>query len=610
MRTWPLALVALAACRQALGIPSGGSVPGEEGFAITATVQGADGASDGAVVMLNDSVEPLGEGPFTFQTRLGDGEPYTITPVSGNCSVANGTGVIDGEDASGIEIQCDGLAAIKSLFSAPIDPLVASSETPAAIGSILTQETFLVPAPLHASARMTDLVFDGTQLTGSAPFGPFPFVPGRKITVGFDGSEFTRMYIVDPSIDVPTAYGFGKPSVLESGSSFGAALAMSGDTLVVGAPERGSGQAVVFHRVGREWVEDQVLTISGLPTGARFGASVAITTNKLVVGAPGGPTLAGAVYEFVQSGGTWMSSAPLAGTPTAAGDEFGAAVAITPTSTIVGAPGCNLAGCVFQFGATSQIYSDADPGDRFGASVAVSGNLLVVGAPGEDSAIAGDPTNNANPDAGAAYVYTLGSTTPTYLKAASPGTDDRFGTTVGIDGTLLVVGAPLEDSAIDPGGATDPEDNSANAAGAAYLFRFNGVWAQAAFIKAPNANEGDHFGRSVAILRNTVPGQPTTCVLAVGAPFEDSGTSSTDDESAPDAGAVFAFRVEVSNGQLGAPAYTKASSVGAGDAFGMALALTAETLVVGAPFEDSSVSGWNQLGNEGSLDAGAVFAVR
>jgi hypothetical protein len=612
-----LVMLALTGCRQVFGIPPGGQVEGEQsGFAIQATVSGALGSRGGAAVMLNDNLEPLADGPFTFQTRLADGATFSIVPLAaqGMCHVTNGEGVIEGADASGVEIRCEGLAAIGTLFSAPIDPLDPGVDTQMAKGSIITQETSLTPAPLNMEGHVTEVTFETMPM--SPPYGRFPFIPTSEFGAKLDGAGYSRSYTIDPSVVAPETYGFGKPSMTESGAAFGAAVALSGDTLVVGAPDQGTGRAFVFHRVGREWIEDQVL--DGSRPGERFGASVAIAGDKLVVGAPGDDTMTGAAYEFARAAAVWMPTATLTAPGGVLGDELGAAVAINATTTIVGAPNCRgtelppalPSGCVFEFGATTTAHRDSNPGDRFGAAVATSGSLLVVGAPEDDSGIPGNRTDTSRPDAGAVYIYTLGGTTPTYLKAASPGAGDQFGAAVAIDGTLVVIGAPLEDSAVTIDGS-DPEDNSANAAGAAYVFQFVVAWQQVAFVKAPNADVGDNFGYSVAIQRNTVPGHAPTCVVAIGAPFEDSASAGDPaSEGAPDAGAVYAFRLDVTTGQPDTAAYTKASTIGSGDAFGLSVALTPETLVAGSPFEDSSVSGWNQHGNEALLDAGAVFAIR
>jgi FG-GAP repeat protein len=629
----PWLLLGLAACRQALGIPSGGTEEGDLGFHIAVNVHGATGAQNGAIVLLvqpdtdETSSEELTDATTSLARGVPDGHRYEVVPGNPSCGVTNGTGVA-GDGASPVEITCNGLAAVKTFgFSAPLDFEPAfdpSVDSPAVLGSVLTQQTFLVPAALHEEARITNVVFGGAQQTaGAQGYGPFPFDPARAFGVAIANAGYTRVYDATPKLVAPAVFAYGKGSAVEPGAGFGAAVAASGDALVVGAPEQagGNGRAFVFRRSGRGWVEEQVLM--GARPGERFGASVALRGNRIVVGAPGGD-VAGAAYVYDRGAAAWTLTVALAASPSVTGDEFGAAVAIGgigATSVLVGAPSATASGTVFEFAPPSAnavaTLRPARAGDRFGAALATSGSAIVIGAPGDASSDPKAPSDTLYPGAGAVWVYPLGSSsTPAYIKPEVPGAADAFGTAVAIDGTFLVVGAPLEDSTVDATGK-HPDDNATNAAGAAYLFQRSGLaWPQIAFIKAPFTHAGDNFGRSVAILANTIATPATTtCVVAIGAPFENSGASTgadpMNDDSAPDAGAVFAYRLDVGSAVLDpSPGYLKAAKAGAGDNLGIAIALTPESLIAGAPLEDASAAGWNQPTNEAAPDSGAVYTFR
>ena len=115
--------------------------------------------------------------------------------------------------------------------------------------------------------------------------------------------------------------------------------------------------------------------------------------------------------------------------------------------------------------------------------------------------------------------------------------------------------------------------------------------AQAAYIKASNTDEDDHFGSTVAT---------DGALLVIGAPGEDSSTTGINgltNEAAADSGAVYVFRRSGSSWTQ--EAFIKASNTGAGDAFGSAIAISADTLVVGAAQEDGI--------NNATQDAGAVY---
>src|ERR1043166_7123941 len=145
-------------------------------------------------------------------------------------------------------------------------------------------------------------------------------------------------------------------------------------------------------------------------------------------------------------------------------DDFGVAVAISGDTLVIGAPGedsngssesdnsYSSSGAAYVFvrdanGVWSQqAYlkaSNADPLDDFGAEVAISGDTIVVGASGEDSnatAVNGDETNNGASGSGAAYVFVRNGTAWTqqaYLKPSNTEADDRFGSEVAISGDTI-----------------------------------------------------------------------------------------------------------------------------------------------------------------------------
>lgn len=247
-------------------------------------------------------------------------------------------------------------------------------------------------------------------------------------------------------------------------------------------------------------------------------------------------------------------------------------------------------------------------GDLFGADVGVSGNLMVVGAPGEDSAadgVDGDPADDSAEDSGAAFVFEHNGTAwieQAYIKASnSDGTrgtfspHDEFGTAVAISGHTIVVGAQAEASK-STGVDGDQQDNSAPNAGAVYVFkRENDLWFQQAYLKASNTESGDRFGHSVDIFGDTI---------VVGAWCESSNATGINgdqqDNSADCSGAVYVFTRE--QGAWSQQAYLKASNAEKEDYFGGAVAISGETLIVGADREDSIATGVN--GDQGNSTVG------
>jgi hypothetical protein len=248
--------------------------------------------------------------------------------------------------------------------------------------------------------------------------------------------------------------------------------------------------------------------------------------------------------------------------------------------------------------------SNTFTGDQFGWAVAASGDTIAIGAPREDggaTGVDGDQSDNSMIDAGAVYVFRRAGTSwvqEAYIKASNTGIDDRFGTSVALFGDVLVVGADLEDSSTTGVGSTP--DEGASGAGAAYVYRRTGTtWAFEAYLKASNTGVNDHFGGAVAVAGD---------VIAIGALDEDSGTdgvNTTPNEAEQDAGAVYVYRWSGSAWVF--EAYLKASNSETYDGFGRSVAATADTIVVGAPFEDSPAVAVGGGQGNGATDSGAVY---
>jgi hypothetical protein len=447
---------------------------------------------------------------------------------------------------------------------------------------------------------------------------------------------------------------------------FGISVAISGDTVVVGAygesshatgvngdqsdnSANGSGAAYVFTRSGSTWSQQAYLKASNTGATNFFGGSVAISGDTVVVGAQGEDSNAtgvngdqfdnsaedsGAAYVFTRSGSTWSQQAYLKASNTGVEDRFGYAVAISGDTVVVGADreasnatgmngdqsdnSANYSGAAYVFirsgsAWSQQAYlkaSNTGAYDNFGASVAISGDTVVVGAYVESSSatgVNGDQSDNSANYSGAAYVFTRSSSAwsqQAYLKASNTGGEDRFGDAVAISGDTVMVGAPLEDSNAT-GANGDQSNNSAEDSGAAYVFtRSSSTWSQQAYLKASTTGATDYFGTSVAISGDTV---------VVGAQGEDSNATGLNgdqsDNSAEHSGAAYVFTR--SGSTWSQQAYLKASNTGAYDYFGYAVAISSYTVVVGALGEASNATGVNGDQSDNSANySGAVYGIK
>ncbi len=248
---------------------------------------------------------------------------------------------------------------------------------------------------------------------------------------------------------------------------FGAAVAIDGDIAVVGAEGKDlsylldTGAAYIFRRRGSSWGQKAKLLPLDPNLGDFFGISVAVSGETVVVGAtelnPYGPTRGGKAYVFTDVGGTWLQNAKLHAEDDRNGDAFGRSVSISNGWIVVGAPFkdpevedrfITKAGAAYvfvPFGAGWKqeavlIADDASPFDQFGRSVNIYGKTIAVGAEGK--------TQAGNARAGAAYIFrkkpgaweqqTKAVTDPAFK-------DDVFGGSVAIWRNWVFVGASGRD---------------------------------------------------------------------------------------------------------------------------------------------------------------------
>ena len=149
----------------------------------------------------------------------------------------------------------------------------------------------------------------------------------------------------------------------------------------------------------------------------------------------------------------------------------------------------------------------------------------------------GNQAGSGAADSGAAYVFEKsgGAWTQTaYLKASNTGAADYFGISVAIDGSLIAVGAHVEDGSAT--GIDGVYNDSALDSGAAYTFwRGAAGWEHHAYLKASNTGASDRFGISVAVDGDRV---------LVGADSEDSdsiGPNGPNNNAGINTGAMYVF---------------------------------------------------------------------
>ncbi|HPF73910.1 MAG: hypothetical protein R3F12_04675 [Lysobacteraceae bacterium] len=308
------------------------------------------------------------------------------------------------------------------------------------------------------------------------------------------------------------------------------------------------------------------LAPKGAQAGRGFGSAIAVEGDLAVVGAPNeavdGRVLQGAAYVFTHADGRWRQRARLVLADGSASMQFGAAVTISGSQILVGAPGSTGGGQVYVFdggGASwseSQRFQPAGAGG-FGYALAAQADRLLVGAPEESGG-------------GAAYVYTRTAGSwggSVRLLAANRGSGDKFGRAVALDGDHAVVGAPFQ---------------GALSSGSAYPFRFDGSQWQAGAALNRITTSSAYEGWRLAIRSDH---------LLVGVPGEDrDGVNST--------GAVLHYVFGAGNWQFQARMDGPQSALAS---FGQALDFDGSQLLIGAPGVARS---WGRRGQVFSAELG------
>lgn len=361
--------------------------------------------------------------------------------------------------------------------------------------------TLLVGALLGALSvgAQAALVTEQAKLTASDPavldfFGRSVAVSGSTVVVGAApsvlGSGAADAFKPDGSgghVRVRLAATDRAPK-----DWFGWSVAISGDTIVVGAPGRSDsssrGSAYVFKPDGVGGYADTRLMASDPAPADWFGNAVAISGDTIVVGAPG----QGSAYVFIPDGLGGYTETKLTPSSVAAGDLFGFSVAVSGDTVVVSAssddaPAGPRSVYVFKpdamggYAETKLTDSDVVPDHLFGNSVGISGDTIVVGSPA-DLGVASRT--------GSAYVFRpdgLGGYTEAKLTVAGHEVEHLFGWSVAATDGALLVGAPAD-------------ADCAVGAGSAYLFELDGSGGYAETrVTASDGGPGDVFGASVAI---------------------------------------------------------------------------------------------------------------
>lgn len=481
-----------------------------------------------------------------------------------------------------------------------------------------SKSTYTIDAPFfQENVQVTATTADplatihvgGVLVDSGEPAEPFSLSIGdNKIDVIVEHPEYeARVYhLLIRRADELTQYNYGNAGMSAVDDHFGSAIAVWGDTLAVAAPlEDGassgegddappridSGAVYVFRRAGTQWKLEAYLKAPDATLSDGFGFSLALHGDTLAVGAPyvdsGSNWSVGAVYIFRRNESAWSFDKKLMHPNRTPWDLFGYSVALWENTLAVGSIyrdyGFSASGAVYMFRYDDNdwrlhdllVASDTERRRYyFGRSLSLWHDRLAIGSDGASE-------NGGLQDHGGVYVFRRTEEgdweEEARLTASVRGQTDLFGWSVALWDDALVVGAPYEDGA-GPSGADEPDTGELLNSGAIYVFRRSeeGTWEQQAYIKPDTPEASGLFGWSVALWNGTI----------LGGAYNQS--TERDGAPVPGSGAAYVFR-EGENGWT-QDAVLSADNAGVEDHFGAAVALTGDTLVVGAPDEDGATS--------------------
>ena len=343
-------------------------------------------------------------------------------------------------------------------------------------------------------------------------------IDGDTAILGAPGGVLHSAYVFERNLGGPNAWGervrLLHPPIVPGSSGFGDDVAISGDTILVGAPLDDDGYAWVFERDfggPDNWGNSGQLVALDVFPNSFFGRSVAIEGDRAVVGRIEGSAGTGSAFVFERAAGIWSQVVKLSPS-LAATKSFGFSLALHGDSLLVGAPGADLA-YLFErdsSGTWNEIksFDDGMPllTTSTGIEVALGDGLAAVSQPRR--------AINGLLNAGAIQVYERNFGGPgnwglaLTLTAPVPGKNHEFGTGLSLWGDVIAGGAPF-DSTVSPHH------------GAVHMYRRSpgtgGLWGHLQTLEAPSVLASDTLGYSVALQGATlVAGAPRSKTGGIG----------------------------------------------------------------------------------------------
>lgn len=351
------------------------------------------------------------------------------------------------------------------------------------------------------------------------------------------------------------------PEIIENaGDQFGISVSLSENFALIGAHENdffggNSGSAYIYTYDGNEWMQNQQISIDG-SAWSYFGNSISLFGNYMLIGAPHNRVndiKSGSAYLFAYNNRSWKLIQKIFPDDAGLEDYFGASVSMSDSRLLIGSPRSNgnqpFSGSayIFEYDENNWIQSqkltafDGISFDEFGYSVSLAGNRALIGSPSDD---------DFGSISGSAHIFEFNGDSWIQTQKIIPedgGAGDQFGKSVSLNNSQLMIGSPGEH--------------------AAYIFNyFDETWIQNVKL---SGSYGSGFGSSLSLSDNRA---------LIG--------SSLDYVNGIKSGSAYIYDLV---GGIWIESHNISSSGASdGDAFGYAVSLKDDRIVIGSPNDDNN----------------------
>ncbi len=378
-------------------------------LAVSANV--ANGVAGTATTSITVDMRSYREAPVVDADLSSDGQGGAATAIDGAWAAVGSPFATNGDGSTGFVsvFRFDGANWVKTAILRPRERTQKEFGRSLAISG----GTLIVGAPESTDAALRQGSVSFYELSGTVwnhkqtvwsptkrnliHFGASVALEGGRAVVGTSRFNIDAAFVLERST-APTAWtvvkGLDFAAVSSNKGAERIRVALTGSYVIVADRLAGAGQAGQAHvfrlNGGTDWVADGVLVGAA---GDAFGSAVAAANGRILIGAPTAVSAAGRAYLFERGATAWTVTNTFTAPDAAANRHCGSAVALTASRALMGCENAPDGGSAYLYGLSGSVWSivsklfpaQGRDGDRFGHSVGVSGTTLLIGSPAKDT---------------------------------------------------------------------------------------------------------------------------------------------------------------------------------------------------------------------------------